>query len=194
MSWSDFYRATAGRAPRELFVRAIELFEGAPACGRFAIDLGCGEGTETLRLLESGWRVLAVDQAQEAIDLLLARVPDAARERLSVQAKAFHSIELPPADFVYAGLSLFFCAPSDFSRLWASVSSAVRTGGVVAAHFLGERDSWAIEPDITSHRAETVRQCFRGFAVEHFAEFENDRPAFSGPKHWHLFEVAGRKL
>ncbi|MEJ1932020.1 class I SAM-dependent methyltransferase [Nostoc sp. NIES-2111] len=34
---------------------------------RFAVDLGCGDGRDTVELLRRGWRVLGIDGAQEAI-------------------------------------------------------------------------------------------------------------------------------
>jgi hypothetical protein len=145
-------------------------------------------------LLSSGWRVLAIDQEQTALDLLLARVPVTDRDRLLVRATRFDSLEVPPADFVYAGLSLFFCPPTEFHQLWSRVSSSLRRGGRLAAHFLGERDSWATNPDMTSHDADSVRELFTSFTVEYFGETENDDPAASGPKHWHLFEIIARKL
>jgi SAM-dependent methyltransferase len=193
LTWSDYYRATAGRQPRELFVRAFKLSQADGGSGRLAIDLGCGDGTETLLMLASGWRVLAVDQEQTALELLFTRAPESDRSRLSVQAMSFQSLELPTSDFLYAGFSIFFCPPDDFPQLWRKVAAAIRPGGRVAAHFLGKRDSWATNADMTSHDPESVRQLFGGFTIEGFVEVEHDRPAVSGPKHWHLFEVVACK-
>ena len=57
--WSRFYRANVGRAPRPLFVEALALAAPQPTgAPRQAVDLGCGDGTETLALLQHGWQVL----------------------------------------------------------------------------------------------------------------------------------------
>ena len=47
--------------------------------GRMAIDLGCGDGTDTLALLDRGWSVLAVDIEPAGLALLRSRIPPPAR-------------------------------------------------------------------------------------------------------------------
>ena len=42
--------------------------------GRMAIDLGCGDGTDTLALLDRGWSVLAVDIEPAGLALLRSRI------------------------------------------------------------------------------------------------------------------------
>ena len=49
--------------------------------GRMAIDLGCGDGTDTLALLDRGWSVLAVDIEPAGLALLRARIPRQRRAR-----------------------------------------------------------------------------------------------------------------
>jgi len=61
--WAEYYRKVGRREPRALFRELMQLVE-ANALGvqrGQAIDLGCGDGTETLDLLAAGWRVLAID-------------------------------------------------------------------------------------------------------------------------------------
>jgi hypothetical protein len=66
-------------------------------------------------------------------------------------------------------------------------------GGLFAGHFLGERDSWAGNPEITSQSAAQAKQLLAGLSIESFEEIEHDGRAVSGPKHWHLFEVIARR-
>jgi SAM-dependent methyltransferase len=192
-SWDDYYRATAGRAPRELFLRLLDLVRTHGAPGLLAVDLGCGDGTETARLLAEGYEVLAVDQEPKAIELLRSRADIRGSKHLTTRVEAFGTLVLPPCDLVYAGLSMFFCEPEAFPRFWSGVASSVRPGGWLAAHFLGTRDTWANGPGMTSHEEAQVHTLLTGFRIEHFAEVEHDRAAVSGPKHWHLFEVVARK-
>lgn len=192
-SWSDYYKATAGRAPRELFTRALQSMALADTPSRFAIDLGCGDGTETMVLLEAGWTVLALDQEPSALDHVRARAAGGLSDRLETQLAAFGTVALPPADFIWAGLSLFFCRPAAFDANWTALRAALRPGGVFAGHLLGERDSWAAHPDDTAHSSEQVRHLLEGLSVESFVEVEHDGRAVSGPKHWHLFEVIARR-
>jgi methylase of polypeptide subunit release factors len=70
---------------------------------RIVVDLGCGDGCETLALLASGWTVVAIDGAPEAIVRLRASVPPDEAERLTTFVGRFHEVALPDADFIYAG-------------------------------------------------------------------------------------------
>ena len=74
--WGRYYEAAKGGGPRETLRLALDLFESEGGWGeRRAVDLGCGEGRDTLELLRRGWRVLAIDDEREAIERLRAR-PD----------------------------------------------------------------------------------------------------------------------
>lgn len=190
-SWDNYYRKIQGRKPRQLLLDALELFDGEPSL--FAIDLGCGDGTETAVLLERGWNVLAVDGEPAAIGRLLEKIPAGARARLQTQVAKFKDVVLPPADLVHASLSIPFCEPEHFPGLWDKIVDAVRPGGRFAGQFFGMRDSWAGDPAMTFHTEGQVRAMLEGFATESFVEMDEDGVAVSGPKHWHVFTVIARK-
>lgn len=185
IAWEDYYRAVEGRAPRPLFVEALGLTQ-RPGVG---VDLGCGDGTETLALLAAGWTVVAVDAAPEGVERLSAAVPEAAAGRLTTLVAPFRQLELPEADFVYAGLSLPFCDPGDFGEAWRRITAAVRPGGVLAVHLFGPRDTWANTPDMTFHTREDVNALLGGFEIRRLDEQDEEGQAVSGPKHWHVFHV-----
>lgn len=194
--WARYYQAVQGREPRALFLAALTAFDadGFDPEGAQAVDLGCGDGTETMALLVRGWRVLAVDREPAAIERVLAAVPDVAKPKLETQVASFEEVRLPPADFVYAGLSLPFCPPEHFPTVWERVVAAVRPGGRFAGHLFGERDSWNGDPTKTFHTAAELQQRFASFTIESLNEVENDRPTALGePKHWHVYEVVARR-
>ena len=70
--WQAYYAKVANREPRALFQRLMGALPPGDTPG-LAIDLGCGDGTETLALLAAGWRVLALDGAPAAIATVPAR-------------------------------------------------------------------------------------------------------------------------
>jgi SAM-dependent methyltransferase len=195
IAWEDYYKAIEGRPVRPLFTEALAFLPSARADtrDRVAIDLGCGDGRETLALLERGWKVVAVDAAPEAIALLRGSVPPEDAGRLTTVVGAFHEVELPDADFIYASVSLPFCVPGEFANVWRAITAALEGGAVFAGHFFGPHDSWASTPDMTFHTREELELLFEGFDVHLLREEDEDGEAVSGPKHWHLFHVIATK-
>ena len=166
--WPAYYHATEGREPRRLFVRALALF--APGAGRQALDLGCGDGTETRLLLAQGWRVLALDQQPEAIKAVQRCTPDALRAALETQVAPFQSAILRPAHFIYAGASLPFCAPQHFAAVWQTVRGALLPGARFAGHFFGNRDDWTRSQEMNFQTRAEAEALLDGLVVEEFNE------------------------
>src|SRR5262245_620141 len=190
-TWDDYYQKIQGRAPRQLLLDALEKF---PADSTLhAIDLGCGDGTETIVLLARGWHVLAMDGEPSAIKRLMDKVPPEAQARLQTQITKFEEIVLPSTDLIHASYSIPFCHPDHFSALWGKIVNAIKPGGRFAGQFFGVRDSWANEPDMTFHTEAQVRDMLEPFTLEHFHEMDEDGQSASGPKHWHVFTIIARK-
>jgi tellurite methyltransferase len=102
-------------------------------------------------------------------------------------------IELPPADLIYASFSLPFCPPARFPGLWANIRRSLRPGGHFAGQLFGDRDEWSGQrsekPPMTFCTLRAVRSLARGLKVEMLRETEEDGQSFSGPKHWHFFDL-----
>lgn len=195
IAWEEYYRAIEGRSLRPLFLDALEFLPGLKPGDQapVAVDLGCGDGTETLELLARGWAVTAVDGAPEAIARLRASVAPAASARLTTVVSAFHQVELPEADFVHASLSLPFCAPGEFCEMWRRIKNALRRRAIFAGHFFGQKDSWVGTPDMTFQTREELDVLLAGFDIHMLKEQDEDGEAVSGPKHWHVFHVIASK-
>lgn len=195
--WDDYYRATLDRPPRETLVRALTAFDAEPrsAKPRFAIDLGCGNGIDTLELIRRGWTVLATDREPGAIEWVKQRVPIEQHHQLLTQVAALEEIQLPNADLINASYSLPFCQPLPFAGLWQQIVAALRAGGRFAGNFFGDRDGWARHTDMTFHTIDQAKQALSVFEVEHFLEEESDGvTALGDPKHWHTFSIVARKI
>ena len=119
--WPAYYRHSSGREPRPLFIKGLSLARDAGVAPGQAVEIGFGDGTETLTLLGAGWRVLAIDPAPQAAELLAEQVPPDAVERLEVRTAPAEAIELPPFDLLYAGYALSFLETGDFRRFWTGV-------------------------------------------------------------------------
>jgi SAM-dependent methyltransferase len=192
--WVDYYRALENRQPRKLFQDWKRIWEASREEPGFAIDLGCGDGTETLALLALGWRVLAIDSTPEAIELVTRRTPEEDRPLLRVKATAFQLAHFPPANLIYAGLSLPFCSPEDFPVVWRKIRAALKPGGRFVGHLFGVRDSWADKPHMNFLTVDKARALFDGLTVERFQEFELDESTVFEPvKRKHYFEVIAKR-
>lgn len=191
--WQKYYDAMQGLPPRDTLVAALDRFaaDGTPA--GFAIDLGAGEGRDTVELLRRDWRVLAIDGTESGIATLRNR-PDLMHvDRLQTQVARFEAVQLPPADFVNASFSLPFCPPEAFPQLWQQIVSAIAPGGRFAGQFFGDRDTWATIPARSHHTQSQVETLLHPFEVEMLQEDERDGMALDMPKHWHVFHVVARK-
>ncbi|GAB4200983.1 MAG: class I SAM-dependent methyltransferase [Coleofasciculaceae cyanobacterium] len=194
--WSAYYSAVVGRPPRETLLAALARFEAeqsAPST-RFAVDLGCGEGRDTVELLRRGWRVLGIDGETEAIARLQSR-PDINLAVLDTQVVRFEEITLPESvDLVNSSFALPFCPPEHFLRLWEKIVSCLRPGGRFCGQLFGDRDSWAVYPSMSHHTREQVEVLLQPFEVEVLDEEEHPgKTAIGEDKYWHLFHIVARK-
>lgn len=159
--------------------------------GRSAVDLGCGEGTETCWLLDNGWVMTSIDASADGLDLLRARTSDDDPLTI-VQARVEH-VELPPTDLVYAGYTLPYCPPAKFPALWRRITAALRPGGWLVGNLFGNRDTWAGEfEDMTFHTQQQAENLMADYEILDFSVREEDGGSGRGPKHWHVFDIVAR--
>ncbi|NJO79774.1 MAG: class I SAM-dependent methyltransferase [Cyanobacteria bacterium RM1_2_2] len=197
--WVTYYQAVEGRPPRETLLRALANFDAEPPFSGsleppLAVDLGCGDGRDTVELLRRGWQVLAIDGESKAFDRLLNR-PELQRDRLQTQLMQFEVLSLPPAvDLVNASFCLSFCPSANFPDLWQTVVISLRAGGRFCGQLLGERDSWAVYPNRTHHTRQQVESLLQPFEVEWLEEEEHPGvTAIGEEKYWHIFHIVARK-
>jgi phospholipid N-methyltransferase len=194
--WAAYYRHTLGREPRPLFAKGLAALEAAGIEPGQAVEIGFGDGTETLALLAAGWRVVAVDAAPHAAEVLRGRVDDAYGAhagRLEIRTESAATVELPPFDLLYAGYALSFLAPAEFRRFWAGVRGRIRPGGHVVVNVFGVRDTWAGEDGMTFIDLDAVYRLVDGLEVVAIDEEDQDGDSFTGSKHWHVFDVIARR-
>jgi hypothetical protein len=191
--WADFYRHTAGREPRPLFAKGMAALDFAGMTPEQAVEIGFGDGTETMFLLASGWRVLAIDSEPAAAERLRSQVPPKAAVRLTVQSAPAESVALPPFELLYSGYALPFLKPDSFPTFWAGVRSQLRPGGFIVVNFFGPHDSWVGREGMSFIDRDTVTQLADGLEVIAIDEEDNDGDSFLGPKHWHVFDLIARE-
>ena len=190
--WQEYYERTAGRPPRKTLLAALDAF-GAGA-GRSAVDLGCGDGRDTIEMLRRGWRVIAIDAESAAIERLETRRDLPRRALLDTLCARFETARWPKVDLVNASFALPLCAPEAFAAVWARIERSLKPGGRFSGQLFGERDDWRGEPGVTHHTRDQVERLLAGFTVEMLEEEEADTATpYGKPKHWHLFHIVARK-
>lgn len=197
-NWQDYYDATAGRPPRKTLLYALEHDSGRRE-PRYAIDLGCGDGRDTIELLRRGWSVLAIDAEASALERLVARRDLPPNAKLRTLCGKFQDLDWPPpewsgADLINASFALPLCPPPAFPALWQRITGSLVPGGRFAGQLYGNRDSWAANPGMTIHDADAVQRLLADYETEFFEEEESDAVTPRGkPKHWHIFHIVARK-
>ena len=189
--WEAYYARLAGRAPRPLFkrVRSIYLAEGAT---RTAVDLGCGDGTETLAMLDDGLSVTAIDESPASMQRVRERAGSRSGLR-TIQAR-LEDVELPDTDLVYSGLTLPFCHPDQFPALWDRVCDSLRPNGLIAVHLFGDRHGWMRE-EMTFVTNDQVEGLISGLAVLDLREIDEVMPSAMGDQvRMHIFDLVARNL
>jgi SAM-dependent methyltransferase len=196
--WAAYYQKTIGREPRPLFERGMKAVTSTESEPGQAIEVGFGDGTETVALLRAGWSVLAIDATPQAAELLGPQVPDDAADRLEIRIASAEMVELPRFDLLYAAYALSFLSPTAFRSFWDQVRARLRPGGFLVVNIFGVHDTWAGGPDaqgMTFLDAAAVRRLLEGLWIVSLDVEDQDGDSFSGPKHWHVFDiVASRPL
>jgi SAM-dependent methyltransferase len=148
----------------------VELARRLPGRAR-ALDLGCGSGIPSTRMLAQRFEVVGVDISEAQIGLARQNVPEA-----TFIHGDFAEIELPEASFdgVAALYSISHVPREEHARLFARIARWLVPGGLFLAT-LGATDSpqwvgeWLGVPMFfSSHDADTNRALLRaaGFTLE----------------------------
>ncbi len=188
----NYYESLENRAARPFFLEALSFFE--TEAQRTALDLGSGDGTESLYLLQKGWQVTAIDKEAAAIRQLLGKLELIYRANLQVQVSSFEKAKLPSVDFVYAGLSLPFCSSSGFAKVWQTIQASLKEDGLFAAHFFGPNDYRASTESILTMNESDLKKLLEPLHILVFRDLEEDAPSALGvTRHWHYYEVIAEK-
>ncbi len=191
--WGAYYQKLRDRPPRKTLLAALDRF-GEDGKGALAIDLGCGDGRDTIEMLRRGWRVVAVDSEPEALRQLQARELPEGHDLTPVLAR-FEDVPLPlGVRLVNSSFAMPLCEPEGFHRLWQRISEALPPGGRFSGQWYGPRDSWFGRSGLTFVSRDEALALLQGFELELFEEEEDDGVTPRGnPKHWHIFHIVARK-
>jgi SAM-dependent methyltransferase len=127
--------------PNEQLPRILNTFEKEEVKPGLAVDLGCGNSTSTLCLLERGWKVIAVDCTNAALEHLKKRVNHVNKgwlthKRLILVHCRMEDFKFPKnVQMIIANDSLNYCDPSKLIHVWRKCHSSLAKGGRVVGNF-----------------------------------------------------------
>ncbi|MFO1069073.1 MAG: class I SAM-dependent methyltransferase [Geminicoccaceae bacterium] len=186
------YHARVREAPpRPGLIAVLGRF---PAPG-LAVDIGAGNGRDSLPMLARGWSVVAIDQDRAALADLRERAREQGSDRrLRVRPGPMETVPLPRADLVVSSFALPLCEPGRFAALWRRIRRSLRPGGRFAGQLYGPRDGWSGRAGVCIHDRPAIESLLGGLEVERLDEIEEDSVTPRGtPKHWHFFEIVARR-
>ncbi len=187
---SDTYRRNAAYVPA-LGAAVLELLN--PQSGERILDVGCGEGALTERIVAAGATVVGIDASEEMAAGAKARGLDARvmnAERLTFDREF---------DAVFSNAALHWVR--DHDAMLSGVHRALKTGGRFVAEFGGHGNIAAIQVAIRSVLARrgwetnirryyatdaeyTARLTSHGFAVRQIALIPRPTPLPTGMRGW----------
>tara|TARA_Y100000588_G_scaffold71452_1_gene73480 strand:+ start:400 stop:1020 length:621 start_codon:yes stop_codon:yes gene_type:complete len=196
-NWENYYEKTGKRPPRETLLFALARFDEDNLKERKtlrAVDLGCGNGRDTVEMLRRGWKVLAVDAELSAIEGINARITGENKTLLETQVARFEGVILPKSELINSSFALPLVSPVDFPDLWDKILDALVPGGMVSCQLYGDRDSWVGNPTITFFAKSAIDALLFPLEVEYFREEEEDSTTPRGnSKHWHIYHIVARR-
>jgi SAM-dependent methyltransferase len=127
-----------------------ELLAGVS--GKTFVEVGCGSGMLSLRLLERGWTGLGLDFSEAAVEQarinLSAFIADG---RYRLLAGNIFDLE-PPVKKFDVGLSIMVMEHvEDDVGFVRRIAAFIRPGGVIVAGVPGRRDRWGVEDETVGH-------------------------------------------
>jgi trans-aconitate methyltransferase len=165
---SDSYRTNAAYVPA-LGAAVLELLN--PVAGERILDIGCGDGMLTERIVAAGATVVGVDASEEMVTAARARGIDA--RLIDAERLAFDE----EFDAVFSNAALHWVR--DHDAMLAGVHRALKPGGRFVAEFGGHGNIAAIQVAIRSvlcrHGWETSIHRFYATPAEYAARMQTHR-------------------
>ena len=138
--WSGFSREPISSLCPSV-EKALSQFEKEGIQDKTAVDLGCGKASSTLYLLQKGWKVIAIDYSQEALDRLkeIANRKNPSwiqDEKLTCVCEDIETYQLPPnLNLIVTSKVLPYIHPLKIRHLWDKLHNSLAEGGRLVGDF-----------------------------------------------------------
>lgn len=140
------------------------------------LELGCGQGQDSIYFAQKGYHVTASDISQFALDQAKNRMPSALSGKLEfLQLDLSNPLPFPPESFdvIYSHLSAHYFDSQRTHQLFHEIHTSLRPGGIFAALTNADTD-----PDVITAQKRLEAEYYltddikrRYFSLESLAEF-----------------------
>lgn len=104
---------------------------------KYAIDLGCGTGRDTIYLIKNGWEVLSIDK-EDTSEIISSKLNNEELERFNFKCQDFENIELEKNNLLVANFSIPFCNKDYFSEFWNKISNSILKERILCWKFFSD--------------------------------------------------------
>ncbi len=180
-TWKEYFERTKDSKPRPLLVKAVDLVVDKDE----ALDLGSGALNDVRYLVSEGFKhVTAVDSKPIAQDIIKNFPP----EIVSYVISTFEDFDFVENkyDLINAQYSLPFNPEATFERVFKSIISSLKTGGILTGQFFGVKDEWNVEGHKMNFQTrEQAEKLLTGLEIITFYDWLLRRTCAVGPDNIH---------
>ena len=115
-----YYENTENALPHPMVKKFINMNSNP----KYAIDLGCGVGRDTIYLIKNGWKVLSIDK-ENTREIISSKLDNEELENFNFKCQEFENIELEKNDLLVANFSIPFCNKDYFNEFWNKISNSI---------------------------------------------------------------------
>ncbi len=189
--WQSYVEKTKNAPPRPLLVKALEYVADKGE----ALDLGSGALNDVRYLISDGFRnITAVDSTSVDQDII-KNFPSGSFSYIVSTFEDFEFVE-NKYDLINAQYSLPFNPEGTVDKVFESIVTSLKIGGILTGQLFGTRDEWnRIGHKMNFHNVDQVKRMLDSLEIIDFEEEESDKKTAKGDmKHWHVFHFIVRKI
>jgi cyclopropane fatty-acyl-phospholipid synthase-like methyltransferase len=141
--YAESDRIWSGRPNQRLVEEVADLAPGR------VLDVGCGEGADTVWLAERGWQVTALDVSEVALSRVVAHAAEAGvADRVELLHHDLMADGPPPGQYDLVSSFFFHVPPAVFGDFYRGLAALVPPGGtlLVVGHHADDIESGVRRP------------------------------------------------
>lgn len=115
-----YYENTENALPHPMVKKFINMNNNP----KYAIDLGCGAGRDTIYLIKNGWKVLSIDK-ENTREIISSKLDNEELKNFNFECQDFENIELEKNNLLVANFSIPFCNKDYFNEFWDKISNSI---------------------------------------------------------------------